>query len=142
MKTKVILAEDVKNLGKKYDLKEVAMGYARNFLIPNKLAVLATMTSIKNREAGLAKEQKIVEKLKATGEKIAKEKLEFCLKSGGRGEIFGSVTAGEIKKALADKGYQELEVILDRPLKSAGDHSVIINLGRGLKTQLTVTILT
>lgn len=142
MKTKVILAEDVKNLGKKFDLKEVAVGYARNFLIPKKLAVLATTVSLKNREAALAKEQGLVEKLKATGEKIAREKLEFRLKSGGKGEIFGSVTAGEIKKALADKGYQELEVILEQPLKTSGEHPVTINLGRGMKTQLTVTILT
>jgi len=141
---KVILLEDIRGLGKRNDVKEVSGGYARNFLLPKKLAEVATGAALK-RMAELkskmdAEHEKLVTKLKAEAEKIKNEKLFFKVKTGEKGEVFGSVTARDIERELAERGIPETEAELKKPLKVLGEHTVEVNLGEGVKVEVSVLL--
>ncbi len=141
---KIILLENVKNLGNKYDVKEIKNGYARNFLIPRKLAKIASKNAIKELEFQKAKQQLQEKEFKTTSEELVErlknKKFEFNLKIGEKKEVFGSVNKEEIKKSLAEKGI-EAEVLLDKPLKILGEHQIKINLKNGVKTTIIAQIL-
>lgn len=131
---KVILLQEVKELGKAGDVKMVSDGYARNFLIPRSLAELATASNIKtfaNRMASKAAEE---EREKTKFENIAKKiqtlKLRFALKIGDKGRAFGSVTAQDIAGELAGHGFkiEKQWIDLEQPIKTTGEHSVKIKL--------------
>ncbi len=141
---KVILLGDIRGLGKRNDVKEVSGGYARNFLLPKKLAEAATGAALK-RMAELkskmdAEHEKLVTKLKAEAEKIKNEKLFFKVKTGEKGEVFGSVTARDIERELAERGVPRAEAELKKPLKALGEHAVEINFGEGIKTDIRVLL--
>jgi large subunit ribosomal protein L9 len=138
---KVVLLRDIRGLGRKFDVKEVKAGYFRNFLLPRQLAVLATAAAFKHREAHLAKEQALMAALQAAAEKLSGEILEFHLKTGDAGEVFGSVTTADLKKLLLERGYTDFEVELDRPLKSPGEYEVGITFSRGVKRNVTIKIV-
>ena len=73
--------------------------------------------------------------------KLAAEKLEFKVATGEKGEVFGSVTAKDIKLALLERGYpKELEVILEKPIRTTGEHQISIYFGRGIKGQVGLTM--
>jgi large subunit ribosomal protein L9 len=145
---KVILLQDTSDIGKKFEVKEVKDGYARNFLLPRKMAQIATETALRE----LAKKKEILEKerqekinhLKEIAKKLEELKLTFILREGEKGEIFGSVSKSEIIKALKDRGFDEKnwEVKLERPLKTAGEHAAEIGLGEGIKTKVKIQITT
>lgn len=141
---KVILLEDIRGLGKKFDVKELKDGYVRNFLLPKKLAEIATPTVLKklNREKVILdkKHNELVQKLEKEAEKIEKLNLEFKLKVGEQGEVFGSVTRKDIELALADNGFPNFKVSLEKSIKSLGEQEVEINLGESVKTQIKVLI--
>lgn len=151
---KVILLENIKSLGNKYDVKEIKEGYARNFLFPRKLAKIATETAIKELELQKIKQEQQEQKLKLKAEKLAKDlsgrEFKFEIKTGKKDEIFGSITKDKIKKALAENGIKA-EVLLDKPLKTLGEHQVEINLhplpiyrcgglGKGVKSEIKVVL--
>ena len=144
---KVILTEDVRNIGKRLEVKDVSDGYARNFLFPNNLAKPATSNALKE----LDKEKTALEKgdreLKIRLEEIArtlKERhLEFEVKTGESGEVFGSVTKDMILKGLRDTGLirtERVEIKLGRPLKELGEHKVKMHLKKGITAELKVII--
>ncbi len=141
---KVILLENIKGLGNKYDIKNVSDGYARNFLISRKLAKAASETAIKELESQKAEYERQEQEIKAKAEKSAEDlsglKFDFKVKTGKKGEVFGSVSAEDIKKSLIEKGI-EAEILLDKPLKSLGEHQVEINFGKGVKTTIVAQIL-
>jgi len=141
---KVILLEDIRGLGEKFDVKELKDGYVRNFLLPKKLAEIATPTVLKklNREKVILdkKHNELVQKLEKEAEKIEKLNLEFKLKVGEQGEVFGSVTRKDIELALADNGFPNFKVSLEKSIKSLGEQEVEINLGESVKTQIKVLI--
>ena len=141
---KVILLEDIRGLGKKFDVKELKDGYVRNFLLPKKLAEIATPTVLKklNREKVILdkKHNELVQKLEKEAEKIEKLNLEFKLKVGEQGEVFCSVTRKDIELALADNGFPNFKVSLEKSIKSLGEQEVEINLGESVKTQIKVLI--
>ncbi len=139
---KVILLENIRGLGKKNDIREVSDGYARNFLLPKKLAEAATGAALK-RAAELkaraeAEREKLVVGLKAAAEKIKDEKLVFKVKTGEKGEVFGSVSARDIEQELAGRGIARCEAELKKPLKTLGEHDVEINFGENIKAKLKV----
>jgi len=160
---KVILLQDIKSLGKKFDTKNVKNGYARNFLLPQKLARTATKETIKELEKQKAawqkKEEEIKNKLEALAKEISEKEFKFALKIGKKGEVFGSIAKNDIKALICtDKNkdlqmyLQNLEINLDKPIKTLGEHQVEINLGgparhasqgeagKGVKTKIKVII--
>lgn len=145
---KVILLSDVKKVGKKDEIVEVADGYARNFLIAKKLAVQATATSRKilddqNKQAA-ADEAKAVAEAKLLKEQIEKLKLVFKMKVGKEGKPFGSVSTKQIADELLKKHQIKVEkrkfVDTDN-LGSLGYHDVRMELHRGVIATIRVQII-
>ena len=141
---KVILLQDVKGLGKAREVKDVSDGYARNLLIPNGLAEIATREKVELAEEEKKIEKKKQEELAVEKQKQAKEieklKLTFSLKAGEKDEPFGSVTAHEIEEALEEKGYAGAKAGLEKPLKAFGEHKIEIDLGEGVKVKAGISI--
>jgi large subunit ribosomal protein L9 len=146
---KVILLQDIPNIGKKFEVKEVKAGYARNFLLPQKLAQVATESALKQlkerKELLEKKRQEKIEQLKEIAKKLEGVKLNFTLKEGVKNEIFGSVSKLEIIKNLKNNGFtnaDEWEIKLEKPLKTKGEHRLELHLGEGIKTQIKIEITT
>lgn len=141
---KVILLEDVKNLGRKFDVKNVANGYARNFLLPSGLIKIATKQTLKalaqQKAAWEEKEKALIEELKKRAEEVRGVALEFPVRVGEKKEIFGSVKANDIEDVLTKKGFTGLKPELNNPIKSLGEHRVKINLGKGIETEVKVIL--
>ncbi len=144
---KVILLADIKGLGKKFDVKTAKDGYARNFLIPNGLAKLADKKSLEELEFKKAVWEKEDKELRANLESIAQNlthhAFRFILKTGPKDAVFGSVTKDEIKKAVLGEipdNYENVEVELERPIKTLGEHQVELDLGKGIKTKIKVLV--
>ena len=141
---KVILLQNIKGLGKRHDVKEVKDGYARNFLIPQKLAEFATAAALK-KVADLKLKEKteregMVAELKAEAEKIKDKKIVFKVKTGEKGEVFGSVSALDIKGELEKSGIRHGVAVAPKPIKTLGETKVEINLGEGIKTEVVVVV--
>lgn len=131
---KVIFLKDVKGQGKKNEIKEVADGYAQNFLIKNKYAVAATDANLKQvgrqvAEEALEENLKIKE-LKVVKEKLEKDKFVFKVQTGKQEMMFGQISSKQIKKSLDEKGYNisKTQIKLDHPITSLGVHEVTIEL--------------
>lgn len=142
----VILRENIEKLGNRGDLVKVANGYARNFLLPRRLAVTATEANKKiveqERQAGLrreAKEKSAAEELAAL---IANVVLTTAQKSGEEGVLFGSVTASDIAAMLEKQGFSidRRKIVLEAPIKSLGEHSVQVKLHREVAATVKVVV--
>ncbi len=145
---KVILLEDVKKIGKRFDVKEVSDGYAKNFLFPNGLADTATSSALKQLEkkkTEIEKEDRETMKhLDEIARKINDRNLEFPIKTGPRGEVFGSVTKDMILKGLRDTGLirtERVEIKIERPLKGLGEHKIEVYLKKGITARLKIILL-
>ncbi len=141
---KIILLQDIKNLGRRYEIKNVADGYARNFLIPQKLVELATSENVKKLETKQTALTKKLGELKAKLEKIKQAgAIVFKVKTGERDEVFSSVTDLEIKEKLIEE-YPELKddhfKIGTVHLRELGEHEIEIDLGQGIKTEITILV--
>ncbi|HEY4475587.1 MAG TPA: 50S ribosomal protein L9 [Candidatus Paceibacterota bacterium] len=137
---KILLLQDVKGIGRRMEVKEVKDGYARNFLIPQKLAMPATSEALSIKKGEELKLEAIREQSKKSAEALQKMTLEFVVKTGGKGEVFGSIKADDIKKALEEKGIKAHGIILEKPIKSLGDHLVEVDFGYGIKGKIKVTL--
>jgi len=133
---KVILQQDVKGQGKKGQLVDVSDGYARNFLLPKKLAVIATadnMNTMKQQEKA-RKAQEAAEKAEAeaTAKKLESLTVKIAAKAGEGGRLFGAVTAKEVSEALAAQhgvSIAKTKLVLDEPIKSCGGYKIKAKLG-------------
>jgi large subunit ribosomal protein L9 len=133
---KVILQQDVRDQGKKGQLVEVSDGYARNFLIPRKLAVPATPENVNNLKIKEAARLKKLESDKAEARAVA-DKLDSLLvkvraKAGSAGKLFGAVTAKEISDALQEQHgilIEKNKIVLDEHIKTFGSYDVKCKLG-------------
>lgn len=143
---RVVLLKDVKGLGRRGDVKDVSDGYARNFLLQEKIAKIATPEVVAKieREKTLSEERRkeLILKLKVKEEKLKEKTLEFFLKIGAKGEIFGSVSAVLIEKALRDEGFEKINILLDRPIKTLGTHEIEADFGEGVKTKIRISVKT
>ena len=142
---KVILLKNVPNLGEKNDVKEVATGYARNFLMPKGLVKEATPETIKEAELEKEKESNMAEADLAKTEKLAQQLegqvVEVTAKASESGTLFASVSALKIAGALKDKGFSvQKEQIQAQHIKEIGEHEVVINLDHGLDSRITLII--
>lgn len=142
---KVILIQDVKNLGKKGDIKEVAEGYARNFLFPKKLVIIVTEKALKEaqerKNKQIKEEQYGFEKIRQMAKDLNTK--EFVIKSKERdGKLFGSISRKDISKVLGESGFdiKENNILLENPLKNTGDFQIEINLGNGISTKIKLKI--
>jgi large subunit ribosomal protein L9 len=143
---KVILQKDVPNLGDAGDIKEVADGYARNYLLPRKLVIAANESSRKvmEHQGRLIRLKK--EKRKKLSEKIAGNMagLELTIKAqvGEEGKLFGSVTAIDIAKALKAQGFEidKRKIVIDSPIRQVGDYKVKIRLDEGQIPEIKVIV--
>ena len=144
---KVILLQDVKGQGKKGQLIDVSDGYARNFLLPRKLAQEATADNINtmkmNDKALQEKRQKEREQAVALSKVLKEMTLTVKAKGGGAGRLFGSVTNAEIADALSKQHKIQLDkrkIVLDDPIKNVGTYTVRCKLGYDVVAELTVVI--
>ena len=133
---KVILQQDVKGQGKKGQLLEVSEGYARNFLLPRKLAIPATPDAINTmnlkEKARKAEEARQKAEAQETAEKLKECQVRLRAKAGNGGRLFGAVTTKELSEALSEQ-YQidipKQKLVLDEPIKSFGAFQVKAKLG-------------
>ncbi len=143
---KVVLVKEVKNLGQTGETKDVAEGYARNFLLPQKLAVLATpeaVAKVQKKDKEKKKIKKISFKnLKDLEKKLKGQILEIKVKADDTGSLYKSIGPKEIVEKLNEKGLlvEEKRVKLDSPFKKLGKHEVVADLGEGKKVKFTVDI--
>ena len=141
---KVILLQDIENLGKKFEIKTVKDGYARNYLFPRKLAELATPKNLKRLSQQIKmyqqKKQEQISRLKQLAEKIEQIVLEFPVRVGESGKIFGSINQKMIEKQLAERGFKEFKVNLESPIKKLGEYQVEVDLGQGIKAKLRIKV--
>lgn len=142
----VILCENVDNLGVMGQQVKVADGYARNFLIPRKLAVQADSASAKQIEHELRiikrREEKQRTALSAVADKIRAITLEFKMRAGDEDKIFGSVTTAMIAEKLNELGFEvsRKQIVLDEPIKSLGIFSVCVKLFPGIEADVKVWV--
>ena len=143
----VILKEDVANLGHRGDLVKVADGYGRNFLLPRKLALQATLANkaVVEQMKSAAARRSATEKAQAEelAGKLAPVVLSFTRKSGEAGHLFGSVTSADIAAALETKGFEidRRKIQLDEPIKSVGEVTVTVKLYREVAAHIKVTVV-
>jgi large subunit ribosomal protein L9 len=143
----VILKEDVANLGHRGDVVKVADGYGRNFLLPRKLALQATLANkaVIEQMKNAAARRSATEKAQAE-EQVAKLDLvvlSFTRKSGENGQLFGSVTSADIASGLEGKGFEvdRRKIQLNEPLKTVGEYTVAIKLHREVTAHVKVQVL-
>ncbi len=143
----VILKEDVANLGHRGDVVKVADGYGRNFLLPRKLALQATLVNkaVIEQMKSAAARRSATEKIQAEEllTKLEPLVLAFTRKSGENGHLFGSVTSGDIAAELEAKGFEidRRKIVLSEPLKALGNFEVAVKLHREVTAQLKVKVL-
>ena len=143
----VIFIKDLRGQGKKGEIKEVKTGYAENYLIKNGYAVAKTKENLQildNNNKKRAKEdeenRKKAEELKT---KIAKEVLEFKVKTGEGDKVFGSISLKQIKEEKKKKGYniEKSMIKYDNPIQSLGFHNVEIDLYQGISTKVKIHVI-
>jgi large subunit ribosomal protein L9 len=142
----VILKEDVANLGHRGDVVKVADGYGRNFLLPRKLALQATLANkaVIEQMKAAATRRSAEEKVQAQAlvAKLEPLTLSFTRKSGENGQLFGSVTTADIASELAAKGFEidRRKIQLSEPIKSLGNFTVSIKLHREVAAHVAVQV--
>ena len=143
----VVLKEDIENLGHMGDVVKVKDGYARNFLLPRGLVVLANKRNLKaleheQRMIGQRRER-LTKEAQGISDQLAGVSLEFAVKVGEEGRLFGSVTNMDIEKALKEKGYdvERRRIVLDAPIKAVGDYEVPIRLRPEVMPSIKVKVV-
>jgi large subunit ribosomal protein L9 len=143
----VILREDVEKLGTRGQLVKVAPGYARNFLLPKRLAVAATESNKKiveqERQGHLRKEAKLVSDASELGKMMAGVSVTIKQKAGENDQLFGSVTSKDIADALEQQGYtiERRKIALEEPIKTLGEFKVTLRLHKEVPAEITVHVV-
>ncbi|MDD4004865.1 MAG: 50S ribosomal protein L9 [Elusimicrobiaceae bacterium] len=143
---KVILRKDIETLGNAGEIKEVKLGYARNYLLPKGFVVEATPGNVKNWELGAARRKeriaKDVQDARAKAEKMGGTVLTFVREVGADEKLFGSVGKADILKSLVSAGHEIAKdaVILDAPIKTVGDTPVKLRLRKDVYATISVRV--
>lgn len=144
---KVILQEDVPHLGQTGEIVKVKDGYARNYLVPRAMAVVADERNMKqlehNRRIAQARAAKVVAAAKELAEKLSTVAISIRRESGEEGKLFGSVSNRDIAEALASDGFEvdRRAIQLDEPLRSIGVFTVPVKLHAEVETQVKVYVI-
>jgi large subunit ribosomal protein L9 len=146
---KLILQQEVKKLGKKGDIIEVSEGYARNYLLPQKLAIPATATNVntanQQKDAEKRKTARLLEEARMHAAQIGKLTVKVAVKTGEGGRMFGSVTSKDIADALQVQHGVELDKLkieLKEAIKALGEYPVTIKLHPEISAQIQVQVTT
>lgn len=143
----VLLREDVENLGRRGQVVRVRAGYARNYLLPRGLAVLATSGNLRaiQQEKQLLERREARERTQAekVSERLRDLVLTFSRKVGEQDALFGSVTALDIAHALAEQGIEvdRRKILLEHPIKHLGEYTIAIRLHRDVTAQLKIQVV-
>ena len=142
---KLVLREDVQHLGAVGDLVRVRAGFARNFLLPRGLAMLASKGSIKqieeHKKQAVARAAKLKTSAQALATQLGTVSVEITRQAGEGDKLYGSVTSKDIAEAIAAKGYAvDKRSIASDAIKDLGEHSVLIKLGSGVEATVKVTV--
>jgi large subunit ribosomal protein L9 len=143
----VILREDIDKLGARGQVVQVASGYARNFLLPKRLAVAATEANKKiveqERQSHLRKEAKQKTEAEDLGKMMAGVTVTISQKAGENDQLFGSVTSKDVAEALEQKNFtiDRRKIQLDEPIKQLGEHKVVVRLHRDVTAEVTVNVV-
>ncbi|WP_163327987.1 50S ribosomal protein L9 [Desulfurobacterium thermolithotrophum] len=144
----VILLRDMENLGKVGDVVRVKDGYARNYLIPEGIALPATKSNIakvRNELKALQrKAQRQLERYKELAEQLSSTRVVIEHEAGEEGKLFGSVTTSQIEKALHKAGFEDVEkrqIILEKPIRETGSYEVKIHLFKDIEATITVDVV-
>lgn len=143
---KVVLLEDIEKLGKKYEIKEVADGYARNFLIPKGLAKPATKKMIewaeRQKELLQKRAEESLKKIQKLASQLDGQEIEFLVKVGKKGEVFEGIGKTKIAKKLKEMGFEvkPSQIVLSKPIKEIGEFPVKIELDQGLEAEIKIVI--
>ena len=145
---KIILRSTVDNLGRPGDVKDVKTGYARNYLLPRKLAEMATESSLKYWEKGKEKRAALVAAdvaaAKELSEKLAAVNLSFSVPASEEGKLFGSIGKADLLKSLKAAGYEvpKNSITLETAIKTTGEHEVSLRLQPEVTAKVKVTVTT
>ena len=144
---KVLLTQTVKNVGRPGDIKEVADGYARNFLLPRGLATVANVAAVKQAQAQRAAEHRREEKDQAQNEalgvKLGETIVTLRAKTGAQGRLYGAITAADIAEALEQATGQAIDrrrIELGEPIRTLGEHKVPVRIAREIVPEITVKV--
>jgi large subunit ribosomal protein L9 len=143
----VILREDIERLGNRGDVVKVAPGYARNFLLPKRLAVTATEANKKiveqERQSHLRKEAKQKTEAEDLSKLMAGTVVTIAQKAGENDQLFGSVTAKDVAEALEKQKFtvDRRKIQLDEPIKQLGEHKVPVRLHKDVTAEITVNVV-
>ncbi len=145
---KVILSDDVEKLGKKGDVVVVADGYARNFLVPKGLAMVATKGSLKQAElmqrARAEREERAREEAAKKVAHLGSAPVYISARAGEGGRLFGSVTSSDVARAILDQLEEDVDrrnVLLEDPIRSLGVHQVEVKLHEQVTALVTVEVI-
>ncbi len=141
----VILLKDVPDLGEKGEIKEVALGHARNFLIPQGLVKEATAEAVKEVESKKEKEAKVAEqdlvKTEELVQKLEGQTVEISAKASEEGTLYAGLSSSKIATALKNKGFEvRANQISATDIKELGEHEIVVNLDHGLEAKITLII--
>lgn len=143
---KVILLDNIKELGNKYDVKDVANGYARNFLLPKGLAKLATKPALleleKLREIEKEKQKKELARFQEIAKKLEGQEIEIPMKTGEGGMLYGAITANKISEVLKKQGFEvkKEQIVLKDAIKGLGEFDIIIKFPHNLEANIKVIV--
>jgi len=145
---KVILQQDVSGKGKKGQMVEVAEGYARNYLLPRKLAVLATADAVNTMQlrdkAKKAEDARLKAEAEAVSAKLKNSPVKVTARAGANGKLFGAVTGKEVSDALKEQYGIELakqKIVLDAPIKAYGNYELKAKLGYEVSGTIYVMVV-
>lgn len=144
---KIVMRKDVDKVGNAGSVQTVSDGYARNYLIPQGLAVVATVGELKVvAENDKVRERKVARQerdLQSLADSIQGKRLEFEARSGDEGRLYGSITSADIAEKLGALIGQEVDrrkIVLDQPIRTTGEHAVSVHLVGRLRPQITVIV--
>ena len=143
----VILKEDIQNLGKMGEVVRVRDGYARNYLLPRGLVLVANKKNLKGFEhqkrVVASQKERVVKQAETLSQKLAGAALTIAVKAGEEGKLFGSVTNIDIEKALRAKGFdlERRKIHLDEPIKSLGDYEIPVRLTADVTATVKVSVV-
>lgn len=144
---KVLLKEDVSNLGSIGDVVNVANGYARNYLLPRNFAVEANPRNVKQFEhmkrVVAVKAEKVKKEKLSLAERLSGTRLSFTSKAGEDGKLFGSITSMDIQEALGEQGFEidRKKIVVEPAIKRVGEHTVSVKLHADITAEVQIEVV-